>query len=573
MIAWAGTAQRYWHTLRYLRPVQFYARAGHRWLRPRVDASPPPGLRPADAPVHPWARRAPSMTGPDTFEFLGVSGELGSLGWSGPARELLWRYNQHYFDDLNARDAASRDAWHQALIERWIRDNPPARGCGWDPYPTSLRIVNWIKRAHTGRPLTDAATHSLAVQARWLSRRIEHHLLGNHLFANAKALVFAGLHFGGPEGDRWRDTGWRLVGRELAEQVLPDGGHFERSPMYHALALEDVLDLINLSAACRGALTAPQARLVASLPATARAMLGWLRTMCHPDREISFFNDAAIGIAPSPDELADYAARLLGEDPAADGRRAGLVADAAARRPAATVLADSGYVRIDTRDASLLLDVAPVGPDYLPGHAHADTLSFELSLSGRRVLVNSGTSCYGSGPERSRQRGTAAHNTVVVADADSSEVWGGFRVARRARPHGVSVSDDGDAVVVTGSHDGYHRLPGHPTHTRTWTIGPGSVRVDDEVDRPELPATARFHLHPEVRLEPATDARTGTGVLPDGRCFDWAVEFGRASVEASSWHPRFGSSEPGRCLVVALVDGRSRLVLRWSPDDGGAGRD
>jgi uncharacterized heparinase superfamily protein len=187
--------------------------------------------------------------------------------------------------------------------------------------------------------------------------------------------------------------------------------------------------------------------------------------------------------------------------------------------------------------------------------------------------VNSGTSCYGSGPERSRQRGTAAHNTVVVAGADSSEVWGGFRVARRARPHGVSVSDDGDAVVVTGSHDGYYRLPGHPTHTRTWMIGSGSVRVDDAVDRPELPATARFHLHPEVRLEPATDARTGTGVLPDGRRFDWAVELGRASVEASSWHPRFGSSEPGRCLVVALVDGRSRLVLRWSPDDGGSGRD
>ncbi len=503
------------------------------------------------------------MTAPETFVFLGVPGELGELGWTSPARELLWRYNQHYFDDLNARDAASRDAWHRALIERWVLDNPPARGCGWDPYPTSLRIVNWIKRHHAGRPLTDAATHSLAVQARWLSGRIEHHLLGNHLFANAKALVFAGLHFGGAEGDRWRDIGFGLVERELAEQVLPDGGHFERSPMYHALALEDVLDLINLSAACRGALTASQSRLVASMPATARAMLGWLRTMCHPDREIGFFNDAAIGIAPSPDELAGYAARVLGDDATADPPPAGVPV----RRPAATVLADSGYVRVDAHDATLLLDVAPVGPDYLPGHAHADTLGFELSLFGRRVLVNSGTSCYGTGPERSRQRGTAAHNTVVVAGADSSEVWGGFRVARRARPHGVAVTDDGGTVVVTGSHDGYRRLPGRPTHARTWTVGAGSLGVDDAVDRPELPAAARFHLHPGVRLVPDADARTGTGVLPDGRRFAWEVALGRASVEASSWHPRFGASEPSRCLVVALVDGRSRLVLRWDPDD------
>ena len=83
-----------------------------------------------------------------------------------------------------------------------------------------------------------------------------------------------------------------------------------------------------------------------------------------------------------------------------------------------------------------LLDVAPVGPDYLPGHAHADTLSFELSLFGQRVLVNSGTSQYEAGPERSRQRGTAAHNTVIVDGHDSSEVWAGFRVARRASSRG-----------------------------------------------------------------------------------------------------------------------------------------
>ncbi|MEN9780004.1 MAG: hypothetical protein RL014_1152 [Pseudomonadota bacterium] len=95
---------------------------------------------------------------------------------------------------------------------------------------------------------------------------------------------------------------------------------------------------------------------------------------------------------------------------------------------------DSGYVRLDNGPAVALLDVAPVGPDYLPGHAHADTLSFELSVGAQRVLVNSGTSCYGSSAERLRQRGTAAHNTVVVNGQDSSEVWGGFRVARRPLP-------------------------------------------------------------------------------------------------------------------------------------------
>src|SRR5690606_4780416 len=113
--------------------------------------------------------------------------------------------------------------------------------------------------------------------------------------------------------------------------------------------------------------------------------------------------------------------------------------------------------------------MAPVGPDYLPGHAHADTLSFELSLFGQRVLVNSGTSCYGHGSERIRQRGTTAHNTVVVDGADSSEVWSGFRVARRARAINPEVHDH-QGLEASCSHDGYHRLPGRVTHHRRWRL-------------------------------------------------------------------------------------------------------
>ena len=124
------------------------------------------------------------------------------------------------------------------------------------------------------------------------------------------------------------------------------------------------------------------------------------------------------------------------------------------------------YLRVADRDMVALLDVGEVGPDYLPGHAHADTLSFEMSVFGQRVVVNSGTSCYGLGAERSRQRGTSAHSTVEVNGMDSSEVWGGFRVGRRARPFDVVVEETGRGVEVACSHDGYRRLPGQPVHRR-----------------------------------------------------------------------------------------------------------
>ena len=182
------------------------------------------------------------MTGPRGFVFLNQPGQLDEIGWDGPQREKLWRYNQHYFDDLNAIDAPTRRAWHTALVEDWVADNPPGHGIGWEPYPLSLRVVNWIKWSLAGTTLSPAALQSLAVQVRWLTDRLEIHLLGNHLFANAKALVFAGLFFQGKEADTWLKKGLRILERQVPEQILPDGGHFERSTMYHALALEDILD-------------------------------------------------------------------------------------------------------------------------------------------------------------------------------------------------------------------------------------------------------------------------------------------------------------------------------------------
>ena len=190
------------------------------------------------------------MSGPNCCRFLNEDRSISGAGvWNDPGAKPLWLYNLHYFDDLNARDAGARREWHVPLIRRWIDENPPATGAGWDPYPASLRIVNWIKWALGGGLLPGEAVHSLAVQARHLERRLEYHLLGNHLFANAKALVFAGMFFEGPEADRWLWKGLDLLEREVPEQVLADGGHFERSPMYHSLILEDLLDLVNLGRA------------------------------------------------------------------------------------------------------------------------------------------------------------------------------------------------------------------------------------------------------------------------------------------------------------------------------------
>lgn len=88
--------------------------------------------------------------------------------------------------------------------------------------------------------------NSIAEQARFLEARIEWHVMGNHLIANAKALLFASTLYSGNESNRWYKTGIALLRKQLKVQILADGGHFELSPMYHSLVLEDILDVVNL---------------------------------------------------------------------------------------------------------------------------------------------------------------------------------------------------------------------------------------------------------------------------------------------------------------------------------------
>jgi uncharacterized heparinase superfamily protein len=572
-------ALRYWYTLRHLKPVQFYGRLWFRLYRPRVNstvhASP---RRLARGKWQPPAARATSMLGPCQFRFLNRKHSLPAQGgWNDAKLDKLWLYNLHYFDDLNARDAGQRNAWHQALLQRWVQENPPVSGNGWEPYPTSLRIVNWVKWLAAGNAAPPGMTQSLATQARWLAKRLEWHLLGNHLFANAKALVFVGLFFEGDEASAWLATGLKIIAPELPEQVLADGGNFERSPMYHAIFSEDVLDLVNAAQRWPGLI--PEAK-VSTWRETAVRMQGWLVGMTHPDGEIALFNDAAFGIAPNLAELRSYAMRL--GIPGVMAAPRPVIADSIrnpvhstpwmpdqVRHDSACLMVprlvhfkESGYMRLEQENAIALLDVAPIGPDYLPGHAHADTLSFELSVFGQRVVVNGGTSRYGLGRERLRERGTAAHSTVQVTGLDSSEVWGGFRVGRRAYPFDLQILNEPGKLQVACSHDGYTRLNGAPVHRREWVMERGSLRVADAVRGGAHAALARYILHPSVRIV-ADGENNWQLTLPKGQSLRVKVLAGRARLEPASYAPEFGIVLSTQCLAVELAIGQALVEWLW----------
>jgi uncharacterized heparinase superfamily protein len=537
----------YFNTIKFLKLDQVRYRLIYRFKKPKA------AIVIKELSNFSWRWCGPSVYKQSLFNdnnviFLSLERSINSAEcWNTPQMSKLWLYNLHYFDDLNSSTYLSREQVHFDFIERWIEQNPACIGNGWEPYPISLRLVNWVKWFSKQGDIEQKYLSCMLQQAQALSQQIEYHILGNHLFANAKALTFVGCFISNGQAEKYLELGLKLLDREIPEQFLADGGHFELSPMYHEILLWDLLELIDL------AVTSQNDKLLKRLPywrKVATQALAWLKTMIHPDGEVSFFNDSAIGIAATPTQVFEYARSLK--------------LDLIDNLPNLITHKESGYSRISTPLYSLIIDHANVGPDYLPGHAHADTLSFELSVGTERVFVNSGTSLYGVSKERLRQRKTAAHNTVVVDDEDSSEVWSGFRVARRAYSKLLEVSQNADEIFLEAQHDGYKRLKGKVIHTRAFTAGENKVQIKDQLSGQVSQACAFFHIHPDVQVQPIDDktvrliTKDKVEVLVNCHC--------NIQILNSTYHPKFGISINNKRLKMDLVENQLNTVVSISEE-------
>tara|TARA_B110000008_G_C16978290_1_gene567088 strand:- start:8104 stop:9666 length:1563 start_codon:yes stop_codon:yes gene_type:complete len=475
--------------------------------------------------------RNQSLVDEMTFNFNNLIKDISEKNdWNDSNINKLWLYNLHYFDDLNSIDADKRIEWHYKLIDNWIKHNPPLKGNGWEPYPTSLRIVNWIKWSLSGNLLKDSALKSLKVQVRFLNKNIETHLMGNHLFANAKALLYAGIFFSDKESNDWYDRGLEIISNELSEQVLKDGGGFELSTMYHTILLEDLLDILNI-------LNSFNKDLPEKLINKINLMYEWLNIMSHPDGEISFFNDAAQKVAPNLIEIKSYIKRLN------ESNLIYINIDTKKKINKNFVdLNESGYSRVQAKNFVLIIDRAAIGPDYLPGHSHADTLSFEMSLFNKRVIVNSGTSTYENNNERKFQRGTSAHSTVTIDSQNSSETWKSFRVARRAKIFNLKNDLQRGKIIVSASHNGYARLKGKPIHTRKWKISRSSLEIIDDITGTEAhDIQVIFPLHPDVKILDYDIEKVFLDVLGNKVEINFVGQ-GELDIQNSLYHKEFGLS-------------------------------
>lgn len=460
---------RLYHTVKHLKFTQVYHQMKYRLVRARRPTQFINGefvlhnLVSSPAKAQAFVEREGSWQ----FRFLKLekSFDVHNINWSFDGHGLLWTYNLNYFDWLHQKDMTPEFGLNMlGAFYSAVDQNPIAL----HPYPTSLRIINVSKFVCKWNAQESWLYDQIVADLGLLQSRLEYHLLANHLLENAFALYIGGMTTGRSD---MLDAGRKLLAEQLQEQILDDGMHYERSPMYHMIILERLLDALNFAKAKDDELV--ELLTVYAIKMTSLAM-NWRGL-----ERIPMMQDSAFGVAPHLNSILGYAERLLLE--------------AMPRTPGE--FGQSRYRTLTSGSLMLVANVGSIRPSYQPGHAHADELNFELFHNGRPVITDVGVSTYEKNERRHLERSTASHNCLYWGN-NSSDVWSGFRVGRRAK---VDLLQDTESKILA-QHDGHSQ----GLVSRCFeSIGKKCIAIADTVrfqKSPGVPGTGKLHLHPDVSV-------------------------------------------------------------------------
>lgn len=454
---------RLFHTLRYIKGIQLRYQLWYRfknrfvsihWYKKYLQHNL---IRVDLQVVSVLQSQQKEYLGNHCFDFIGLQQSFEDrIDWNYQGHGKLWNYNLQYFSYLLDESISSeerirllRDFSHQLLLST-IQP---------EPYPVSLRVVN-ILLFHSRYTITDPVIlEALYKQIDYLANNLEYHLLANHLLENAFSLFIASIYL--CDKSLYKKS-YLLLAEQLDEQILEDGGHYECSVMYQSILLSKLLLCVE---AARKAQKGDHLTLT-MLEEKAAKMLGWINAYSFPDGSWALMNDAAEQIAPTKQSLNEAAAVLN-------------------IQPSTVVLSSSGYRKMSGKDWELMIKTGPVQPSYQPGHVHADISSYCLWYKGRQVIVDPGISTYAISARRNLERGTQLHNTLSIDGQNQSDVWGGFRVGKRAQ---VNNTDDFQNRIGIAIRPFFNRSC---LHQRTFIqLNDQSFMIEDRVQFPSSSISA-----------------------------------------------------------------------------------
>ncbi|HET8728510.1 MAG TPA: heparinase II/III family protein [Alphaproteobacteria bacterium] len=446
-------------------------------------------------------------------------------------------------------DAARRQA--RFMVGNWIERHDRWHELAWRPDVLGLRVANWLGAhdffcASADDRFRLAMFASLARQVKHLHRTLPGGLDGAPLMFALKGLIYGSLCL--QEGTARLPAALKLLERELPRQILPDGGHVQRNPALHLTLLRHLIDL-------RGVLRAAHAAGVEVEPPVALQhaidrMTPALRFYRHGDGGVCLFN----GADESEPVLIDA-----------------VLAQADARGRPLRSAPHSGFERITAGRTLIVMDAGEPPAPGLDQGAHAGTLSFELSVGRERLIVNCGARPgVGAGPDAAAWdmalRGTPAHSTVTVGDANSSTLVEGGGLSRRPTSVVVDRQESEGAVLIEASHDGYVDRFGITHHRRLYVSANGEdVRGEDHLDGPAgHPFAARFHLHPAAQVSAVQSGAAALIRLGSGVGFRLRISGAEMSIEESVYCGERDERRRTRQIALYGTTGEGGATVKWA---------
>ena len=497
-------------------------------------------------PLSRWQADIPVAMFSHCYQFLNRQAHIKDevtdrVDWEYAAEGGLWLDNLHYlryWDALGPKLSLEEQGQLLLWLQDWVEhlSHAPRSKALYPPYNASERAYSLGRFLLTHAPLANVELDRLvqlviARDLNYVAAQLEFHLGGNHLLKNLMSLAWGICLFEGDDAKRWQGVLDRELEQELRRQILADGFHYERSPMYHNIALLDLLDVINV---------VPDGPARDRLVTLARAMIAATKVVTHADGEIAFFNDCALDTCPRSADIIEYGEILCG----------------GADRPA--ILPDAGlYAYAAGEHIQGVAKFGSLGADEQMGHVHSDLFSFEMSVKGWMLILNSGTSTYYDQPFRDYERSGAAHNTLVLPGYLQCQHWSSFRVAARARPVYVRFeSSEDEGVMLSGEVELLGAAPQPRFARRLQACPSGTIVIVDTLTASRSAACSHFHLDPDVRIVAADEERRQVFLeLSDGQRIALKYSGGRLAIEDCLVSRCFNSRRPSKRLVISGWNG------------------
>ncbi|MDR3450808.1 MAG: heparinase II/III family protein [Alphaproteobacteria bacterium] len=429
------------------------------------------------------------------------------------------------------------------LIENWLAQYDGWDEVEWMPGHLGSRIAAWIGFNDFYAPAAsiDFNTHlvtSLHRQWKHLVRTISPSLTGVEAVQAARGLIYGGLNF--PEGDKALGLACDLLQRQMAAELLPDGGHVSRNPAAQLHILRHLVDIRNI-------FNLADIRLPESIGMGLASMIPALKFFRHGDGALCLFHGGIEETALLVDAV---------------------LTQAVVRGRVMHRLTETGYERVMAGRSLLLVDAGSPPPRSVSPSGHAGLLSFEFSHGRERIISNCGAVPYGGAQWHAACAATAAHSTLTVADTNACDVdsEGGIvgHVATTAQRF-----EEGGAHGIEISHDGYRSQFGLMHHRILRLSGDGETLAGRDILQGAAGRgggkefTIRWHLHPGVQASLSQGGQTALLRTPSGGGWRLRVENGTLGLESSIY---CGSATPRRTMQVktSSLTNNGDTVTTWS---------